>query len=62
MAQTKHPALPRSGESRLIDYTDEVLMAERYVERHGREPDADELAAFVVDYRAAMCDRDEGER
>ena len=40
----------------MIDYTDDVLMAERYVERHGREPTADELAEFVVDYRAAMCD------
>ena len=46
----------------MLDYMDDVLMAEKFVERHGREPDADELAAFVIDYRAAMCDRDEGER
>ena len=46
----------------MLDYMDDVLMAEAFFERHGREPDADELAAFVVDYRAAMCDRDEGER
>jgi len=40
----------------MIDYTDEVAMADLFFERNGREPTPDELADFMVEYPAYRAD------